>query len=81
MYSFYRKTTKHFYYCRSNQHQTIIEGYDSQTPIVTEERISDGLPLFGELHSNFSDNDHPLSITENIISDEYERQPSSDDSR
>ena len=76
-----RKTTNNFYCFSSNQHQTIIEGYDSQTPIVTEERISDGLPLFGELHSNFSDNDHPLSITENIISDDYERKSSSDDSR
>ena len=76
-----RKTTNNFYCFSSNQHQTIIEGYDSQTPIVTEERISDGLPLFGELHSNFSDKDHPISITENNISDEYERKPSSDDSR
>ena len=50
---------------RSGEYQTVIKGYDTQTPTESKEDRNFE-PLFGELYSNKSDY-HQIFLNQNII--------------
>ena len=50
---------------RSGEYQTVIKGYDTQTPTENKEDTNFE-PLFGELYSNKSDY-HQIFLNQNII--------------
>ena len=69
---------KVYFYFRSGKYQTVIEGYDNEPSKGDEDPF--GLPLFGELYSNTSD-DRQIFVNQNIITNDNKIEISSGDNR